>query len=66
MIMTREFILSERIPRGIFTPINVKDMILMINPSSTRVAPISVICSGRIGRVVSDARNIVIEERINE
>ncbi len=65
MMIDRGLTLSVSIPSGILIPINVKDIMLMMIPSSTRVAPISVICRGRMGREVSEARKIAMEDRIN-
>jgi len=52
---------SANMPRGILTAIATKDRRLIIIPSSKALAPFCVMYSGRIGCIVSDARNRVID-----
>jgi len=54
-------IFSDSIPRGILAMMAVKDKRLIIIPSSKAAAPFCVMYKGRMGSVVSVARNVVMD-----
>jgi len=54
-------IFSDSIPRGIFAITATKDKRLIIIPSSKAVAPFCIMYKGRMGSVVSVARNMAID-----